>query len=75
MVANEVTLYHTRDCHLCELAQGLLSQMGVTFIPVDIATSERLVETYGVRIPVLRRGDRELGWPFDAVAVHAWMAL
>ncbi len=34
---------------------------------VDIAESEFLSETYGLRIPVLRRNDtgEELDWPFD----------
>lgn len=35
---------------------------------IDIVESDRLVELYGVRIPVIaKQGDIDgLGWPFDA---------
>ena len=38
---------------------------------VDIADSDSLFESYGLRIPVLRRVDtgQELGWPFDTAQV------
>ena len=44
---------------------------------VDIAEREDWVEAYGVRIPVLRRLDDggELGWPFDAETVAAFLGL
>jgi len=34
---------------------------------IDIATSEELVDRYGIRIPVLVNiaSDSELGWPFQ----------
>ena len=32
---------------------------------VDIAGDDALVACYGERIPVLRMGDMELGWPFS----------
>jgi len=33
---------------------------------VDISTEERLVELYGIRIPVLKNtaNENEIGWPF-----------
>ncbi|MNG11026.1 hypothetical protein D3C84_945290 [compost metagenome] len=42
---------------------------------VDIAESEATAETYGLRIPVLRRidTDAELDWPFDAEQVVAFL--
>ena len=62
--------YTTSQCHLCELAEALLVSTPMPEpIPVDvvdIAQSEKLVERYGTRIPVLRRNDTgaELDWPF-----------
>ena len=76
-----LTLYHTLGCHLCELAQSLVTPLaqaaGVRLEHVDIADDERLLESYGTRIPVLcARGaqDEELGWPFDARAVGELLA-
>jgi hypothetical protein len=66
----ELSFYTTAQCHLCELAEALLVNTPVPSpIPVnvvDIAQSEELVNTYGTRIPVLRRSDtgNELSWPF-----------
>lgn len=31
---------------------------------MDIAEDDALLARYGERIPVLRAGERELGWPF-----------
>lgn len=60
-----VTLFSTAGCHLCEQAEGLLSTAGARWQVVDIAADPALLEAYGVRIPVLKRGDgAELGWPF-----------
>ena len=74
---NEITLYGTAGCHLCELAEALvtplLAQRAWPLLYVDIADSEPLMERYGVRIPVLRRGESELGWPFDAEQAAAFL--
>jgi glutaredoxin-related protein len=61
-------LYGTAHCHLCEQAQSLLAQCGITVEHVDIAEDDALLERYGVRIPVLLRmaDGAELDWPFDA---------
>lgn len=73
-------LFSTLGCHLCELAEGLVAQEFSShpqvWQVVDIAESEELMEQYGVRIPVLRctRSGRELGWPFDEVSLHHWVA-
>lgn len=69
----KLVLYMTCGCHLCEQAESVLrEQAGVVVRLVEIADDEELLERYGVRIPVLRRLDTgaELGWPFDADAVH-----
>lgn len=75
----KLLLYSTSHCHLCELAQELLeSTLDSTrfeWEKVDIASSEALVKTYGVRIPVIQdtRNQRELGWPFDQQQLLAFL--
>lgn len=73
-------LFGTLGCHLCELAEEVLMPfvgLGLEVELVDIAEREEWVEAYGVRIPVLRRLDSgaELGWPFDAPQVAAFLGL
>jgi hypothetical protein len=74
---NDITLYGTAGCHLCELAEALvaplLARRAERLHYVDIADSDPLLERYGVRSPVLRRGAAELGWPFDAEQVAAFL--
>ena len=68
-------LLGTAGCHLCEQAEELLLpislQCGKPLTLIDIADGDQaeiLVARYGLRIPVLRCGERELDWPFDAMA-------
>ncbi len=76
----ECQLFGTLGCHLCELAEAQLMPLAVEYglmvELVDIADSEALFETYGLRIPVLRRVDTgaELGWPFDVEQVVAFLS-
>ncbi len=69
-------LYGTTGCHLCEEAEAILRRLGIAAAYIDIADDGRLLEQYGVRIPVLKRMDNkaELGWPFDAAAVMRFLA-
>lgn len=71
----DLRLYFKPDCHLCEEAQGLLHALGLSFHLVDIETSLPLEVHYGLRIPVLQRGEggAELDWPFDAARIQAWL--
>lgn len=71
-----VELYGTEYCHLCETAETLLHEAGIAYTAVDIAEDDKLLDRYGVRIPVLRRTDTgtELGWPFDAAALSGFLA-
>ncbi len=74
----ECQLYGTLGCHLCEVAEALLMpfvEHGLLVELVDIAEDEILFERYGLLIPVLRRNDTgaELGWPFDAEQVVAFL--
>lgn len=69
-----LVLYSTSGCHLCEEAQRLVyTTLGFPVEEVDIADDERLLERYGIRIPVLTRTDTgaEIGWPFGAEEVLA----
>ncbi|HCW94455.1 MAG TPA: glutaredoxin [Pseudomonas sp.] len=66
----ECQLFGTLGCHLCEQAEGLLMPLverGLLVELLDIVDDERLVDEYGLRIPVLRRADsgEELDWPFE----------
>lgn len=69
--ANVIKLYTTSGCHLCEEAMTLLRRArnagyAIEVCEVEIAGSECLMETYGLRIPVVSRDDEmELGWPFS----------
>ena len=72
-----LTLYQRDDCHLCDLAIGLLAQARAPeFDSVFIDGDEGLEARYGVRVPVLRDHARgaELDWPFDARSLHDWLA-
>lgn len=71
-LGDELRLYGTTACHLCEVAEALLEQhctqvMQISYTKIDISESDELFHRYGIRIPVLRRADGvELEWPFSA---------
>ena len=68
-------LYQRDDCHLCDLALGVLAGAGVpAFESVFIDGDHALEAAYGHRVPVLRMAGRELDWPFDTAAVRAALA-
>jgi hypothetical protein len=71
-----LTLYQRDDCHLCDLAIGVLAAARAgDFASVFIDDDAELEARYGVRVPVLRDAQgRELDWPFDAGRVGAWLA-
>ncbi len=69
-------LYQRDDCRLCDealevLAQARAPEFESVFIDADAALEAR----YGERVPVLRDSvsGREIGWPFDAGAIRAWL--
>ncbi|PCJ28719.1 MAG: thioredoxin family protein [SAR86 cluster bacterium] len=71
----KLILYTTAGCHLCEQAEKLLEQLlslpgndnQFEVLPVDISLEERLVDLYGIRIPVVKNelSGKEIGWPFE----------
>ena len=74
----ECELLGTLGCHLCEVAEAVLMPLveeGLLVALVDIAECEGQVQTYGLRIPVLRRVDTgaELDWPFEAEQVVSFL--
>lgn len=72
-----LTLYQRDDCKLCDEAVVLLASVRAPeFESVWIDGDAALEARYGVRVPVLRdeASGRELGWPFDAAALRAFLA-
>lgn len=76
----DITLYTTAGCHLCEQAETVLATLadlnGLSWKPVDIASSEQLVAIYGIRIPVIKvdGAEDDLGWPFDEPALLDYLS-
>lgn len=72
-MTEQLSLYSTSHCHLCELAYALVMKVpNISVIVIDIAEDELLLAKYGVHIPVLQRQDtdRELNWPFTEADIH-----
>lgn len=70
-------IYSTLGCHLCDHALAIVHSVDeyrIQYKIVDIAEDEALMETYGVRIPVIKDShtDREIGWPFDKKTFLDW---
>lgn len=60
-------LYSRADCHLCEVAVGILEQAHVNWRPVDIDSDPELTAKYGIHVPVLKHPESgsELFFPFN----------
>lgn len=74
---SQFILYQRDDCKLCDQAVALLARAGAPdFESVWIDDDAGLEARYGERVPVLRDEDsgRELGWPFDAQALMAFLS-
>jgi len=73
---SDLILYQRDYCHLCDQAMAVLAEAHAPdFDSVWVDDEAALVQLYGTRLPVLRdrRDGRELDWPFDAVAVRAFL--
>lgn len=61
-------LYSSKGCHLCEQALELCQKANIAqqVVVIDIVEDEKLVELYGISIPVLEnyRTAEKLFWPF-----------
>lgn len=72
-----LTLYTRDECHLCDQAMDVLAAAHAPdYESVWIDGDADLEARYGLRVPVLREEEcgGELGWPFDAAAVAAFLA-
>jgi hypothetical protein len=75
-----VILYSTLACHLCEIAEEIISnrinETDFRLKKVDIADDLELLKKYGVSIPVLysEKTNKELFWPFDSGCVDNFLA-
>jgi glutaredoxin len=66
-----VTLYHARDCHLCERARAVLQDAGVEFDEVDITGDPDLEARYREWLPVVEiDGERAFVYYVDAAALR-----
>lgn len=72
-------LYHTLGCHLCEdaelIIEPLSNALSMDYQRKDIADDDRLIDLYGIRIPVLCHlaSQSTLDWPFDTYTAKAFM--
>jgi glutaredoxin len=71
-----VTLYSRPGCHLCEQAREVIesvcSELGVSFVEIDISSSPELAERYAEEIPVtLVDGKHHDFWRVDAARLRA----
>ena len=68
-------LYHTDGCHLCDQAMVLLTQCQVEYQLIDIVFEQRLVDLFGIRIPVLENEQGQyLNWPFDNIQIKQFLS-
>lgn len=74
-----INFYSRPECHLCEIAFGLLVALDRTaeVTEVNIEDDLDLIRRYGERVPVLQRMDNqeELGWPFELDALKTFLGV
>lgn len=73
-----MTLYYREGCHLCEAFVDELQQFQqrsqFDYDCVDVDSSVHLAEKYGLRVPVLTRGDEVICEFFlDPDRLHAYV--
>lgn len=74
-------MYSTLGCHLCDLAEDVIVKSGVLdrsdVEVMDIAENDALIDSYGVRIPVVRdsKSGAEIGWPFSGEEFITWFSV
>ena len=79
-MAKDLILYSGPECHLCELAEQVISQLpdGLLgeIVKVDISKDHDAYHLYALRIPVVKRTDnqQELGWPFDVIQLEGFLS-
>jgi len=78
----EIILYSTDYCNLCEEAEALihtaLQGQIYSIRKLDVSMDNQLIETYGLRIPVIAVADKateELNWPFDEAQIRDFVGV
>ena len=64
----EVILVTGKDCHLCEQAKDLLTELQddqLIFIEKDVYSKRDYLDKYWDKIPVILFEDLEILWPFN----------
>lgn len=75
-----LNLYTTSHCHLCEQAEALLMSLSdpydIQWLNVEITDDLVLLESYGSKIPVLKRLDTnlEIAWPFSIKDIEIFLS-
>jgi len=57
---SRVVLYGRPGCHLCDDARRALEAAGIAFEEVDVSRDPALEAEYGVLVPVVEAGGREV---------------
>lgn len=73
---SDYVLFGTSGCHLCEQAEQLLLQSGITTLTIqDIIDDQQWLSAYGLIIPVLLHptSGRQLNWPFDSDRLQTFL--
>lgn len=79
-MAEELILYTTLGCTLCEKAKPeiwpVLEVFGLRLKQVDIAEDETLMSRFATSIPVVGLGDPSdvCAWPFDQAKLAEWLS-
>ena len=63
----EVILVTGKDCHLCDQAKGILTELRedqLIFTEKDVYSKRDYLDKYWDKIPVVLFNDEELLWPF-----------
>jgi glutaredoxin-related protein len=60
----KILFFSRNDCPLCEDIEEKLLSSGCEYQFIDIDEDKSLLKTYHVRIPVLKKSNIELAWPF-----------
>ena len=74
----KASLFTTSGCHLCEIALIELKKLQKigrieSIKEVEITKSDKLMEKYGVAIPVVKIFEHELYWPFEFSDLEIWI--
>lgn len=63
-MAEVLTIYVRRDCHLCDQMRAALqpwqAKLGFALQSVDIADDLELIARFGDKVPVLMQGEQEI---------------